>query len=260
MGRAVVARRAPLRRARPRRRAIRDSTVGRGRRRGHRCAHVPHRAAPQWRPHAGRTVGRRRVGRALHAVVGASAPARRALPPPSCVAGRGAGLADRPSPDAGAADRDVALGERAWLVRAGVRVSRAAPRRPLDRRPPSVGGTRAPAAHRFGRCVRSDLREPVRRVARDVPDPPHGPQRHPAPCRRVGVTRLPPRARVRVRAVDRGLCRRPRPGPEPGVTTRPGCGGSVSVARVLGVAQRRDRATRRVADRGAGRRRRPTEA
>ena len=187
VGRTVLARRADLRRAQPRVRRVRDPRVRRPRRSRRRGARVPPRPAALPEHPAFVRDQRRRAGVRLRALVGASARARTALPPRAPVGRRGPRLARRPARDDRDTGTDVALGQRPRVVRTRVRVPRVAPRRSVGGRLTTVARTRACHRHRRGHRVPGVVHQPVRRVARPVPDRAAVTQRDPVARDRVAV-------------------------------------------------------------------------
>ena len=139
VGRAVVARRSHLRRPVPVVRRVRRSFLRRRRRRRYRPPRIPPGVAVGAGPRGGLWHHARGARGDLHALVGAAAVDRRALPPGAALGRRGAGQLRGPAPDRRAARALLAVGERARQLRARIRVPGAAPARTLGRRPSAVG-------------------------------------------------------------------------------------------------------------------------
>ena len=145
VGRAVVARRGDLRGAFSQHGRLRRPAVRRPRRRRHRHADVPARAAHRARSPRRVRAHRRRARGDLHRVVGTTAAHRRALPARAALDRRGPRQHRRPAPAGRRARADVAVGQHPRHVPARLRLPRPAPARTLDRRRPAMGRSRTDA-------------------------------------------------------------------------------------------------------------------
>ena len=140
----------------------------------------------------GRGIAAVSTARAVRDVDRASARVGRALPPRPAVGRRGPGVMGRSSPAGRGSRPDLALGERARLVRTRPRVPRAPRARSMGRRRAAVGGRAGAHARDRDRDRRARLaRQPVRLRPVDVPRPAAVAGRDPVARLRVAVARLP---------------------------------------------------------------------